>query len=59
MKISVGLALILVAAVQLAAGAKILGIFPTAGKSHWVFGEAILAALGERGHEVSCFNNKY
>lgn len=33
--------------------AKVLGVFPFAGKSHWSFVSSVLKVLGEAGHEVS------
>lgn len=33
--------------------AKILGIFPTMARSHYIVGESIMKALVEAGHEVT------
>ncbi|XP_040175406.1 UDP-glycosyltransferase UGT5-like [Anopheles arabiensis] len=33
--------------------AKILGIFPTASKSHWILGSSLLKELAQDGHEVT------
>lgn len=33
-------------------GYRILGLFPLAGKSHWVMMEALMIGLAERGHQV-------
>ncbi|XP_055537421.1 UDP-glycosyltransferase UGT5-like isoform X2 [Wyeomyia smithii] len=33
--------------------AKILGVFPTASKSHYIVGSALMKALAEKGHEVT------
>ncbi|XP_055904143.1 UDP-glycosyltransferase UGT5-like [Eupeodes corollae] len=34
-------------------GYKILGVFPIASKSHFIFGEALMKGLAEKGHEVT------
>jgi UDP:flavonoid glycosyltransferase YjiC (YdhE family) len=42
-------------------GAKILGIFPLPGRSHYILGSSLLRELAERGHDVtmiSCFSEK-
>lgn len=39
--------------VALVDSAKILGVFPFGGKSHYAIGEATLKALVEAGHEVT------
>lgn len=49
----VAIILFLLAAVARIEGYKILGVFPTAAKSHWAVGEGVMKALGEAGHEVS------
>ena len=36
--------------------AKILGIFPTASKSHWILGSSLLKELAQDGHEVKSIN---
>uniref|UniRef100_A0A182K1U4 FAD-binding PCMH-type domain-containing protein n=1 Tax=Anopheles christyi TaxID=43041 RepID=A0A182K1U4_9DIPT len=33
--------------------AKILGIFPTTSKSHWILGSALMKELAQNGHEVT------
>ena len=33
--------------------AKILGIFPTSSKSHWILGSALMKELAQDEHEVS------
>lgn len=32
--------------------AKILGVFPTSSKSHYIVGSALMKALANKGHEV-------
>lgn len=34
-------------------GYKILGVFPTMAKSHYITGSALMKGLAEAGHEVS------
>ncbi|XP_039443467.1 UDP-glycosyltransferase UGT5-like [Culex pipiens pallens] len=47
------LALALLGLVCSSEGAKILGILPTAGKSHYIIGAAYMKTLAEAGHEVT------
>jgi hypothetical protein len=45
----------------LAESAKILGVFPVPGRSHYILGSTLLKALAEKGHDVtmiSCFGEK-
>ncbi|XP_050092818.1 UDP-glycosyltransferase UGT5-like [Anopheles aquasalis] len=37
-------------------GAKILGIFPTSARSHYIVGSALMKELARRGHEVTVIN---
>ena len=37
-------------------GAKILGIFPLPGKSHFIISSALLKELANRGHQVTVFS---
>ncbi|XP_058054053.1 UDP-glycosyltransferase UGT5-like [Anopheles bellator] len=37
-------------------GAKILGIFPTSARSHFIVGSALMKELARRGHEVTVIN---
>ena len=37
-------------------GAKILGIFPLPGKSHFIVSSALLRELANRGHQVTVFS---
>jgi hypothetical protein len=34
-------------------GAKILAVFPTASKSHWILGQPLMKELARAGHEVT------
>lgn len=34
-------------------GAKILAVFPTSARSHYIVGSALMKELARRGHEVS------
>lgn len=45
--------ILLFLAVSSSGGLKILGIFPTIGKSHFFTGEGIMKALHSAGHEVT------
>lgn len=36
-----------------ATGYKILGVFPTSFKSHYILGRALMKKLAEEGHEVT------
>jgi glucuronosyltransferase len=38
---------------QLSDGAKVLGIFPFEGKSHFTVASALLRELADRGHDVT------
>jgi hypothetical protein len=60
MKIFITILLLLTAAF-LTDGAKILGVFPVPGRSHYLLGSTLLKALAEKGHDVtmiSCFGEK-
>jgi glucuronosyltransferase len=37
-------------------GARILGLFPTPGKSHYFVSEALMKGLASRGHQVTVFS---
>jgi glucuronosyltransferase len=37
-------------------GAKILGIFPLPGKSHFIVSSALLKELANRGHQVTVYS---
>lgn len=34
-------------------GYKILGVFPTPGKSHWIIGHSVMKTLADAGHSVT------
>ena len=36
--------------------ARILGIFPLPGKSHYILGSSLMRALAEHGHDVTVIN---
>jgi glucuronosyltransferase len=42
---------------QLSTGAKILGIFPFQGKSHFIMASALLQELAKRGHDVTVISH--
>lgn len=50
MKVIVVLTILLPCFVQ---SARILGIFPSPGKSHFFLGQALMKALAEKGHDVT------
>jgi glucuronosyltransferase len=37
-------------------GARILGLFPMPGKSHYIVSEALMKGLASRGHHVTVFS---
>lgn len=41
------------ATLNLTEGYKVLGVFPTMSKSHYILGSAIMKRLAEEGHEVT------
>ncbi|XP_065077837.1 UDP-glycosyltransferase UGT5-like [Ochlerotatus camptorhynchus] len=44
---------VLIASIQNVQPAKILGVFPTASKSHYIVGSALMKALAKNGHEMT------
>jgi len=42
---------------QLSTGAKVLGIFPFQGKSHFIVASALLRELANRGHDVTVISH--
>ncbi|KAJ6647865.1 UDP-glycosyltransferase UGT5 [Pseudolycoriella hygida] len=48
--------LITLLSVELANGAKILAVFPSDVKSHFVLGKVVLTELANRGHEITFFS---
>ena len=43
--------------IPLSTGAKILGIFPFQGKSHFIVASALLQELANRGHDVTVISH--
>lgn len=52
-KFAFTLAAVLVCGVEFSEPLKVLGVFPTFGRSHWNVGNGLLMSLVEAGHEVT------
>lgn len=53
------ISLLVLISVNLIAGEKILAVFPSDVKSHFILGKIVLKELANRGHEVTLHPNKF